>query len=253
MAGVARQPVLATARLLAEAALLAGLDVSLSECPSPAAWGGPISVHVRLGDEVHSPLVREREADVLVGFEQLEALRAAHLLAPHGFAAVNELLLPTWRMRAGLDPAPDVMARLMAVTPRVVVVPANPLIPRIVERRDNFVWRVRGEPALPPPRGLQIWKSSARGCGLAGAGPAIEDSRSHFGCGTRRAESPVWTRTLGGAPHIGLVLLGVVSALLPVPEHAYQAVLAAPGAADIEARRDALRRGRELFAIHDPA
>jgi len=187
MAGVARQPVLATARLLAEAALLAGLDVSLSECPSPAAWGGPISVHLRLGDEVHSPLVREREADVLVGFEQLEALRAAHLLAPHGFAVVNELLLPTWRMRAGLDRAPDVMARLTAATPRVVVVPT---------------------------------------------------------------ESPVWT--LGGEPHIGLVLLGVVSPLLPVPEHAYQAVLAASGAADIEARRAALRRGRELFSIHDP-
>lgn len=183
MAGVARQPVLATARLLAEAALLAGLDVSLSECPSPAAWGGPISVHVRLGDEVHSPLVREREADVLVGFEQLEALRAAHLLAPHGFAAVNELLLPTWRMRAGLEAAPDVTAQLMAVTPRVVSVPAESL-----------------------------------------------------------AKRP------GGASLIGLVLLGVVSPLLPVPDDAYQAVLEASGAADLEARRAALRRGRELFA-----
>ena len=183
LAGVARQPVLATARLLAEAALLAGLDVSLSECPSPAAWSGPISVHVRLGDEVHSPLVREGEADVLVAFEQLEALRAVHLLAPHGFAAVNERLLPTWRMRAGLEPAPDVTARLMAVTPRVVGVPAESLVQR-----------------------------------------------------------------LGGAPLIGLVLLGVVSALLPVPEHAYQAVLTASGAADLEVRRTALRRGRELFA-----
>ncbi len=182
LAGVARQPVLATARLLAEAALLAGLDVSLSECPSPAAWGGPTSVHVRLGDEVHSPLVREREADVLVGFEQLEALRHAHLLAPHGFAALNERLLRTWRMRAGLEPAPDVTARLMAVTPRVVSVPAESLV-----------------------------------------------------------------QGLGGAPLIGLVLLGVVSPLLPVPEHAYQAVLAA-GAADLEVRRAALRRGRELFA-----
>ena len=183
LAGVARQPVLATARLLAEAALLAGLDVSLSECPSPVAWGGPISVHVRLGDEVHSPLVSEREADVLVGFEQLEALRAAHLLAPHGFAAVNERLLPTWRMRAGLEPAPDVTAQLLAVTPRVVSVFAESLVQR-----------------------------------------------------------------LGGAPLIGLVLLGVVSPLLPVPELAYQAVLAASGAADLEARRAALRRGRELFA-----
>ncbi len=183
LAGVASQPVLATARLLAEAALLAGLDVSFSENPPPGAWGGPVSAHVRLGGEVRSPLVSEGGADVLVGFEQLEALRAAHLLAPHGFAALNDRLLPTWRMRAGLDKAPDVTARLMAVTPRVVGVPAESLV-----------------------QGLR------------------------------------------GSPHIGLVLLGVISPILPVPEAAYLEVPAASGQAEIDARREALRRGRELFA-----
>jgi indolepyruvate ferredoxin oxidoreductase, beta subunit len=128
LAGVAGQPVLETARLLAEAALSAGLDASFSECPSPLACGGSVSAHVRFGEEVRSPLVGEGGADVLVGFEQLEALRAGHLLSLHGFAAVGERFAPTWRMRAGLEPAPKVIERLMAVTPRVVSVPVESLV-----------------------------------------------------------------------------------------------------------------------------
>ena len=128
LAGVAGQPVLETGRLLAEAALRCGLDACFAEFPTPLACGGAVSVHVRLGAEVRSPLVSERGADVLGSFEQLEALRAAHLLAPHGFAAVSERLVPTWRMRAGLEAAPDVVARLLAVTPRVASVPFESLV-----------------------------------------------------------------------------------------------------------------------------
>jgi indolepyruvate ferredoxin oxidoreductase beta subunit len=128
LAGIAGQPVVETARLLAEVALRSGLDVSFAECPPPLACNGPVSAHVRFGEEVRSPLVSERAADVLLGFEQLEALRAGQLLAPHGFAAVSEHLVPTWRMRAGLDPPPDVVARLRAVTPRVVSVRIESLV-----------------------------------------------------------------------------------------------------------------------------
>jgi len=120
--------VIETARLLAEAAMSAGLDASFTECPSPLACGGPVSAHVRMGEEVLSPLVRAGEADVLVGFERLEALRAGRLLAPDGFAVVSDRLVPTWRMRAGLEPAPDVIALLAAVTPRVVSVPIELLV-----------------------------------------------------------------------------------------------------------------------------
>ena len=128
LVGVGGQPVLETARLLAGAALRSGIDACFAESPSALACGGPVSVHVRLGAEVGSPLVSERGADVLVCFEQLEALRAAHLLARHGFAAVSERLVPTWRMRAGLEAAPDVLARLRAVTPRVASVPLESLV-----------------------------------------------------------------------------------------------------------------------------
>ena len=130
LAGVAPQPVVAAARLLAEAALAAGLDVSCAEWPPPMARSGSVAAHVRMGAEVRSPVVRERGADVLVAFEQLEALRAAALLADGGFALVDDELVPTWRMRAGLDARPtDVLARLSEITPRVVSVRTAALLP----------------------------------------------------------------------------------------------------------------------------
>jgi indolepyruvate ferredoxin oxidoreductase, beta subunit len=165
LAGVAGQPVVKTARLLAEAATQAGHDASFAEVPSALECGGPISAHVRFGPEVRSALVGERRADVLVGFEQLEALRASHLLAPHGFAAVSELLVPTWRMRAGLEPAPDVIARLAALTPRVAPVPIECLVqPRGREPCAGLFLLGLVSPLLPLPEDayLAVFRASSR-------------------------------------------------------------------------------------------
>lgn len=130
LVGVAPQPVIAAARLLAEAALAAGLDASCAELPPPLPRSGPAGAHVRFGSEVRSPTVRAGAADVLVAFEQGEALRAAHLLAPGGLAVLDQAVVPTWRMRAALDPPPsDVAARLRALGPRVVEVRAASILP----------------------------------------------------------------------------------------------------------------------------
>jgi Fe-S-cluster-containing hydrogenase component 2 len=67
-----------------------------------------------------------RGADLLLGFELLEALRAAPLLSPGAFVAVCDRLVPTFRMRARLEPRPDdLVERLSATTPRIAVVPAS--------------------------------------------------------------------------------------------------------------------------------
>ena len=41
-----------------------------------AQRGGNVVTYVRIGDKVHSPLVENGQADVVLAFEQLEALRA---------------------------------------------------------------------------------------------------------------------------------------------------------------------------------
>jgi indolepyruvate ferredoxin oxidoreductase beta subunit len=181
--GVADQPVLATARLVAGAALHAGLDVACSEWPAPARGAGAVTATVRMGEEVWSPVVGEGEADVLVAFEEIEALRAAALLAKDGFAAVNRHVRPTWRMRAGLErPPEDVLSLLLARSPHVVGVRAEAL-----------------------------------------------------------------ARRVDGTALVGLILLGVVSPVLPVAETALQAALADGGADGLDARRQAVARGRKLY------
>jgi indolepyruvate ferredoxin oxidoreductase, beta subunit len=125
--GVAGQAVAATARLLAEAAAAAGLAVLYSEAPAAMPGGGSVLAAVRIG-RAASPVVSAGEADVLVAFDGLEALRAAPLLAKGGFAAVNEHVIPTWRMRARLDARPaDVLSRIQEVAPRAVGVRADAL------------------------------------------------------------------------------------------------------------------------------
>ena len=131
LVGVRCQPVLATARLLARAAVVAGLDVALFEAPAPALPRASVAVHVRMGEEVRSPMIGAESAGVLLAFEQLEALRAAPLLAPGAFVALCEEVVPTWRMRAGLDPRPtDAASRLGALGARVVGLRAEGLLRR---------------------------------------------------------------------------------------------------------------------------
>jgi indolepyruvate ferredoxin oxidoreductase beta subunit len=89
IAGVGGQGILLASEILAEVALARGLDVKKSEVHGMAQRGGSVVSHVRFGKEVHSPVVAEGEADVLVSFEKLEALRWIHYLRPGGKVVVN--------------------------------------------------------------------------------------------------------------------------------------------------------------------
>jgi hypothetical protein len=54
-------------------------------------------------------------------------------------------------------------------------------------------------------------------------------------------------RRVDGSALVGLILLGVVSPVLPVPDTALQAALADGGAEGLDARRQAVARGRKLY------
>jgi indolepyruvate ferredoxin oxidoreductase beta subunit len=76
--GIGGQGVLTLANIISEAALKQGYDVKGSELHGLAQRGGTIPCHVRFGDKVYSPLVLEGEANLVVGLEPLEALRACY-------------------------------------------------------------------------------------------------------------------------------------------------------------------------------
>lgn len=91
--GVGGQGTLLTSRILGGITVNAGYDVKLSEVHGMAQRGGSVVTFVRYGKEVAEPIVEEGQADVLIAFEKLEALRYAHFLKKDGVIIVND-----WRI-----------------------------------------------------------------------------------------------------------------------------------------------------------
>lgn len=94
--GVGGQGTLLASKILGRLALEAGCGVKVSEVHGMSQRGGSVITHVRVGDEVHSPIVAAGEADFLLSFEQLEAARAASFLKKGGVAIVNTQVI--WPM-----------------------------------------------------------------------------------------------------------------------------------------------------------
>lgn len=88
--GVGGQGTLLTSRILGGITLDAGYDVKLSEVHGMAQRGGSVVTYVRYGSNVAEPIVEEGQADVLIAFERLEALRYAHFLKKGGVLIVND-------------------------------------------------------------------------------------------------------------------------------------------------------------------
>lgn len=75
LAGVGGQGILLAAEILGAAANYEGLNVVVSEIHGMAQRGGAVVSNVRIGEGVFAPTTMEGQADALVGFEPLEALR----------------------------------------------------------------------------------------------------------------------------------------------------------------------------------
>ncbi len=87
--GVGGQGTLLASKILGRLALSEGCGVKVSEVHGMSQRGGSVITYVRIGDEVHSPIVAQGQADFLLSFELLEAGRAAGYLKPEGVAIVN--------------------------------------------------------------------------------------------------------------------------------------------------------------------
>ncbi|MCR5117553.1 MAG: indolepyruvate oxidoreductase subunit beta [Lachnospiraceae bacterium] len=88
--GVGGQGTLLTSRILGSIMLTAGYDVKLSEVHGMAQRGGSVVTFVRYGEKVAEPIVEEGQADVLIAFERLEAMRYVQYLKEDGVLIVND-------------------------------------------------------------------------------------------------------------------------------------------------------------------
>lgn len=105
--GVGGQGTLLTSRILGRLMYSAGYDVKISEVHGMAQRGGSVVTFVRYGEKVSEPIVEEGQADVLIAFERLEALRYAHFLKKDGVLIVNDVKISPITVVTGMAEYPE--------------------------------------------------------------------------------------------------------------------------------------------------
>lgn len=101
LVGVGGQGAILTAKVLVNGLMRAGFDVKMSEVHGMSQRGGSVSTQVRWGDKVYSPLIGKGEADYMVAFEKMEAVRYAEFLKPEGVAVINDYEVASATIAAG--------------------------------------------------------------------------------------------------------------------------------------------------------
>jgi indolepyruvate ferredoxin oxidoreductase beta subunit len=109
--GVGGQGNLLASRLLGEAALSLGIPTVVSEIHGMAQRGGIVESAVLMGDAT-SPIVSNAEADVLIGFEPLETLRALGKCNKETIVITNTHPLPPFTVAIGQGVYPPVEVTL---------------------------------------------------------------------------------------------------------------------------------------------
>ena len=126
MTGVGGQGTLTATTLLARAALRHGLDVTSGEIHGMAQRGGVVESTLLINCK--SPKIGTCEADILLGFEPLETLRALHYLKPGGLILSSSEFLSPLSVATGQAECPSldiIREAISAASDKVVLLPCQ--------------------------------------------------------------------------------------------------------------------------------
>jgi indolepyruvate ferredoxin oxidoreductase beta subunit len=104
--GVGGQGIILVSRIIGEAALNSGLNVMVSEIHGMAQRGGMVMGTIRIGD-VHSPMMRRGQADIVLGFEPVETYRHMELFSKKTTIVLNMHPIFPFTVTSGKDAYPD--------------------------------------------------------------------------------------------------------------------------------------------------
>ena len=116
--GVGGQGNLLSSRILGEAALLAGIPVNVSEVHGMAQRGGVVESAVVMGGAMSS-IVSNGEADVLIGFEPSETLRALEKCSQESTVISNVIPLMPFTVAVGKGVYPNIKNALELIRRKV--------------------------------------------------------------------------------------------------------------------------------------
>lgn len=105
--GVGGQGTLLASKLFGYVLMQQGYDVKVSEVHGMSQRGGSVVTYVRFGDKVYSPVIDKGEADYILSFEKLEALRWIEYLKTGGQIITNTQEVDPMPVITGAAQYPD--------------------------------------------------------------------------------------------------------------------------------------------------
>lgn len=89
LCGVGGQGTVLASKLIASAAMAKNIPVMSAETIGMAQRGGSVFSHLRLGDNLYSPMIQSGTADMILGFEPGETVRMLPFLRNGGHVVVS--------------------------------------------------------------------------------------------------------------------------------------------------------------------
>ena len=125
LVGVGGQGTITTSTILSKGLIEKGYDVKMSEIHGMSQRGGTVVTQIKYGDKVYSPIVGDGEADMIVSFEKIEAVRMVSYLKEGGIIITdNREIYPMPVLTGAAEYPHDAIEELKKAVPNVVVVEA---------------------------------------------------------------------------------------------------------------------------------
>lgn len=127
LSGVGGQGTITAAKMLTFGLMEAGYDVKMSEIHGMSQRGGDVVSQVRYSREkVFSPVIEKGTADIVVSFEEMEALRTLEYLKEDGAVVVNTERIPSMTVLTGAEEyADDVVDEIKKAAKKVYTLNAS--------------------------------------------------------------------------------------------------------------------------------
>lgn len=107
LVGVGGQGTILASKILSAGLIQAGYDVKMSEIHGMSQRGGSVSTQIRFGQKVYAPIIGKGQADVIVAFEKMEALRWIEYLKKDGRMVINDFEIPSVSILMGAASYPQ--------------------------------------------------------------------------------------------------------------------------------------------------
>ncbi len=124
LVGVGGQGTILASKVLGQVALSLGQEVKVAEIHGMSQRGGNVVTQVRYGEKVYSPIIQLGQADIILAFEKVEALRWLPYLKKGGKIIVNDQEIDPMPVIMGKVPYPENVLEQLKSHGEVTLIPA---------------------------------------------------------------------------------------------------------------------------------